>query len=263
MAELIIQIKDLVVQYGARTVLNGVNLDIYKGESIAILGKSGCGKSTLLRHTIGLSSPTSGQVFIRDKDITAMDEDDKISILKKIGMLFQSAALFNSMTIGDNVALPLREHTELEESTIKIMTNMKLGMVGLAGFDEFRPSQLSGGMKKRAGLARALAMDPEILFCDEPSAGLDPVVAAGIDNLILSLKKAYKMTIVIVTHEMASVEIIADRIAMMHEGKVLAVGTVAELKSNPHPVIQQFFNREPDEDEIDKERQLSALTGSA
>jgi len=261
MPEPIIQVRDLVVQYGTRTVLDGVNLDIYKGESIAILGKSGCGKSTLLRHMIGLSLPKSGQILIKGVDITTISEDEKIEILKKLGMLFQAGALFNSMSIGDNVALPLREHTELEESTIKIMTNMKLGMVGLTGFDNFKPSQISGGMKKRAGLARALSMDPDILFCDEPSAGLDPVVAAGIDNLILSLKKAYKMTIVTVTHEMASVEIIADRVAMMHEGKILAVGTLKELKSKDHPVITQFFNREPDDEEVDRERHLSSLTG--
>ena len=241
--------------------MNGVNLDIYRGESLIILGKSGCGKSTLLRHLIGLSRPYSGNILIKGRDIAKADEDERVEILKKIGMLFQSAALFNSMTVGDNVALPLREHTQLEESTIKIMTNMKLGMVGLSGFDKFKPSQLSGGMKKRAGLARALAMDPEILFCDEPSAGLDPVVAAGLDQLILQLKKAYKMTIVIVTHEMASVEIIADRIAMMHDGKILAVGSLQELQSMGNPIIDQFFNRQPDDEEIDRERQLSTLIG--
>jgi len=250
MPEPIVQVRDLVVRYGTRTVLNGIDLDIYKGESLAILGKSGCGKSTLLRHMIGLSSPTSGQILIKGFDIASADEDQKVAVLKRIGMLFQSAALFNSMTVGDNVALPLREHTELEESTIKIMTNMKLEMVGLSGFEDFKPAQLSGGMKKRAGLARALAMDPEILFCDEPSAGLDPVVAAGLDNLVLNLKRAYKMTFVIVTHEMASVKIIADRIAMMHDGKVLAVGSMQELRSLGHPVIEQFFNREPDSEEI-------------
>jgi phospholipid/cholesterol/gamma-HCH transport system ATP-binding protein len=259
MQEAIIQVRDLVVKYGNRAVLDGVNLDIYKGESIAILGKSGCGKSTLLRHMIGLSKPTSGQILIRGKDIIPMKEEDKIEILKKVGMLFQSAALFNSMSVGDNVALPLREHTSLEESTMRIMVNMKLDSVGLGGFYEYMPSQLSGGMKKRAGLARALAMDPEILFCDEPSAGLDPVVAAGIDNLILKLKKAFKMTIIVVTHELASVEIIADRVAMMHQGKILAVGTKEEMMASEHPVIRQFFNREPDDETTDKDKVLSAL----
>ncbi len=262
MPEPIVKIRDLVVRYGNRTVLNGVDLDVFKGESLAILGKSGCGKSTLLRHAIGLSRPTSGKILIKNFDVASADEEQRFEVLKRIGMLFQSSALFNSMTVGDNVALPLREHTELEESTIKIMTNMKLEMVGLSGFEDFRPSQLSGGMKKRAALARALAMDPEILFCDEPSAGLDPVVAAGLDNLVLNLKKAYKMTIVIVTHEMASVKIIADRIAMMHEGKVLAVGTMAELRSMKHPMMEQFFNREPDAEELDRERYISSLTGA-
>jgi phospholipid/cholesterol/gamma-HCH transport system ATP-binding protein len=259
----IIQVKNLVVTYGPRTILNGINLEIQKGESIAILGRSGCGKSTLLRHIVGLSKPTSGQILIKGKDMTTLSEDEKVEILKKVGMLFQSSALFNSMTIGDNVALPLREHTQLEESTIRIMTNMKLASVGLSGFENFKPSQLSGGMKKRAGLARAIAMDPEILFCDEPSAGLDPVVAAGIDDLILKLKKAYNMTIVVVTHELASVKIIADRIAMMDNGKIIAVGTQDELKASPETVIQQFFNRQPDSQEIDRERYLSTLIGEA
>jgi phospholipid/cholesterol/gamma-HCH transport system ATP-binding protein len=263
MQEPIISIRDLVVEYGPRKILDGVNLDIYKGESIAILGRSGCGKSTLLRHIIGLAKPVSGKVFIKGHDITTLSEDEKVEILKRIGMLFQSSALFNSMTIGDNVALPIREHTQLEETTIRIMTNMKLEMVGLSGFDSFKPSQLSGGMKKRAGLARAIALDPEILFCDEPSAGLDPVVGAGIDELILKLKKTFNMTIVAVTHELASVKIIADRVAMMHDVKILAVGTQKELEKNPNPVIQNFFKRQPDAEEIDRERYLSSLIGEA
>ena len=260
MHEPIIKITDLVVKYDGRVVLDSLNLDIFQGESIAILGKSGCGKSTLLRHIIGLNRPASGQILIRGQDITQMTEEERVKIFKKVGMLFQSAALFNSMTIGDNVALPLREHTKLEESTIRIMTKMKLDLVGLAGFESFKPAKLSGGMKKRAGLARSLAMDPEILFCDEPSAGLDPIVAAGIDNLILKLKKAFKMTIVVVTHELASVEIIADRVAMMHDGKILAVDRIEKIKKNSNPVITRFFNREPDDDEIDREKYLNTLT---
>ncbi len=263
MPEPIIEVKDLVVRYGHRTILNGVNLTVYKGESLAILGKSGCGKSTLLRHIIGLAKPTSGQILIKGRDITCMSEEEKVQVLKKIGMLFQSAALFNSMTIGENVALPLREHTKLEDRIIQIMVNMKLESVGLSGFQHLRPAQLSGGMRKRAGLARALAMDPEILFFDEPSAGLDPVVAAGIDNLILNLKKAFKMTIVVVTHELASVDIIADRVAMMHQGRILKIGTKEELKNSDHPVIRRFFNREPDDEEMDKDKFLTTLTEEA
>jgi phospholipid/cholesterol/gamma-HCH transport system ATP-binding protein len=259
MKEPIIQVKNLVAAYDDRIVLDKINLDIYPGESMIILGRSGCGKSTFLRHLIGLAKPADGQILIRGKDITRMDEDERIEASKKIGMLFQSAALFNSMTVGDNIAFPLRAHTNLKESVIQIMMKMKLQLVGLSGFDKFKPAQLSGGMKKRAGLARAIAMDPEILFCDEPSAGLDPIVAAGLDNLILKLKKAFKMTIVVVTHELESVYIIADRIAMMHNGKIIAVGTKEELKRNQEPIVQQFLNRQADEEKIDRKQYLNSI----
>lgn len=262
MSEPIIKIRDLETSYDSRKILKGIDLDIHRGEALAILGRSGCGKSTLLRHIIGLDKPDDGEILIKGKDITKLGEDEKVEILVKIGMLFQSSALFNSMTVGDNVALPLREHTKLEDSTIQIMTKIKLELVGLTDFNNFMPSQLSGGMKKRAGLARAIAMDPEILFFDEPSAGLDPVVAAGIDELILKLKKAFKMTIVVVTHEMVSVFNIADRIAMMHDGKILAVGTKAELQNSSDPIIQQFLNRQPDDDEVDRERYLASITSA-
>ncbi|MEL6822567.1 MAG: ABC transporter ATP-binding protein [Calditrichota bacterium] len=259
--EPIIEVRDLVATYGERVVLDGVSLDIYPGETMVILGRSGCGKSTFLRHMIGLYKPAGGEILIKGRDIGKVEGDDKIELLKKIGMLFQSAALFNSMTVGENVALPIREHTDLEESIIQIMMRMKLESVGLSGFEDFRPSQLSGGMQKRAGLARAIAIDPDILFCDEPSAGLDPVVAAGIDNLVIRLKKAFNMTTVIVTHELASVFLIADRIAMMHEGKVLAVGTPDELRNSGNPIITQFFDRVPDPEEIDKDAYLKTIFG--
>jgi len=262
MAESIIEIKNLTTYYGSRKILDGISLDVKKGETVAILGRSGCGKSTLLRHVIGLSKPSSGQILIKNSDITLMSEAEILPIVRKIGMLFQSGALFNSMTIGDNVALPLREHTQLEESTIRIMTRMKLDQVGLAGFEDFMPAQLSGGMKKRAALARSLAMDPDILFCDEPSAGLDPIVAVGIDHLILKLKKAFKMTILIVTHELASVFLVADRVALLDKGKILALGTVDELKASQNEKVQQFFNRQPDPEEIDRDEHLSSLIGN-
>jgi len=257
----IIEIKELETFYGPRKVLDGIDLEIMPGETMAILGRSGCGKSTLLRHMIGLSKPGVGKIFIKGKDITALSEQEMLPIRRNIGMLFQGAALFNSMTVGDNVALPLREHTELEESTIKIMTRMKLDQVGLSGFEDFMPAQLSGGMKKRAALARAIAMDPDILFCDEPSAGLDPIVAVGIDHLILKLKKAFHMTIVVVTHELESVFIISDRVALLDGGKIIALGTVNQLKESMNEKVQQFFNRMPDPEKIDKESYLNSLIG--
>ncbi len=258
----IISIRELVTHYDGRPILQGINLDIRRGETMVILGRSGCGKSTLLRHLVGLSAPTSGRIIIKGFDLTDMLEEEQVPVRRKLGMLFQSAALFNSMTVAENVALPLREHTELESSTINIMARIKLELVGLAGFESFTPDQLSGGMKKRAGLARAIAMDPEILCCDEPSAGLDPVVAVGIDNLILKLNRAFKMTIVVVTHELASVFLIADRIAMLHQGRIVALGTPEELRASKDPVVQQFLNREADEEEVDRERYLNSLVGT-
>jgi len=257
----IIDIQDLETYYGSRKVLDGINLRVNAGETMTILGRSGCGKSTLLRHIIGLSKPSSGRIVINGEDVTNFSEEDMLPIRRKTGMLFQGSALFNSMTVGDNVALPLREHTKLEEPTIKIMTRMKLDQVGLAGFEDFMPAQLSGGMKKRAALARSIAMDPDILFCDEPSAGLDPIVAVGIDHLIMKLKKAFQMTIVIVTHEMESVNLISDRVALLDSGKIIALGTVDELRENDNPKIQQFFNRIPDPEEIDKDSYLKSLIG--
>ncbi len=262
MKEPIIEIKDLVTYYGNRKILDSISLKICRGEILTILGRSGCGKSTLLRHIVGLSKPSSGHIFIKGQDITQLSEADFLPILRKTGMLFQGGALFNSMTVGDNVALPLREHTKLEESTIQIMMRMKLDQVGLAGFEDFMPAQLSGGMKKRAALARAIAMDPDILFCDEPSSGLDPIVAVGIDHLILKLQKAFKMTIVVVTHELASVFTIADRVALLDTGKFVALGTVDELRASKNEKVRQFFNREPEAEEIDQDEYLDALIGN-
>ena len=244
--EPIISVRDLIVSYGDRKILKGTNLDIYPGETMVILGASGSGKSTLLRHIEGLAKPTSGSISIKGVNICSASRKELMKIQRVLGVSFQSAAMFNSMTVGDNVALPLREHTKLAEPTIKLMTKMKLQQVGLSGVEDLFPNQLSGGMKKRASVARALAMDPEILLFDEPSAGLDPIIAAGIDDLILLLKRAFKMTIVIVTHEMQSAYLIADRMCMLYQGEILAVGTVDEIRSHQHPRIRQFVDRVAD-----------------
>jgi phospholipid/cholesterol/gamma-HCH transport system ATP-binding protein len=238
-----IALRDLRVSYGSREILHGLTVDILRGETMVILGGSGSGKSTLLRTLVGLQKPTSGQIFLKGQDISSCSTAELDEIRKKIGMSFQGGALFGSMTVGENVALPLREHTKLEESTIEIMLRLKLEQVGLAGFEDYMPSELSGGMKKRAAVARALAMDPEILFFDEPSAGLDPIIAAGIDQLILELKIAFKMTLVVVTHELASAFLIADRMLLIDKGNIIAVGTVAELQKSTQPRVQQFLNR--------------------
>jgi phospholipid/cholesterol/gamma-HCH transport system ATP-binding protein len=210
---------------------------------LVILGGSGSGKSTLLRTLVGLERPSSGQIWIKGQDIAAISQGEMDEIRKKIGMSFQGGALFGSMTVGENVALPLREHTRLEESTIEIMLRLKLEQVGLEGFEYYMPSQLSGGMKKRAAVARALAMDPEILFFDEPSAGLDPIIAAGIDQLILELKKAFRMTIIVVTHELASAFLIADRMVLIDKGVIVAIGPTEEMKASTQPRVRQFLDR--------------------
>jgi phospholipid/cholesterol/gamma-HCH transport system ATP-binding protein len=242
-SEAMISLRNLRVSYGEREILHGISFDVMRGETLVILGGSGSGKSTLLRTLVGLESPTSGEIWIKGKNIAAISAAEMDEIRKKVGMSFQGGALFGSMSVGENVALPLREHTKLEDSTIEIILRLKLDQVGLAGFENYMPSQLSGGMKKRAAVARAMAMDPEILFFDEPSAGLDPIIAAGVDQLILDLKKAFHMTIVVVTHELASAFLIADRMVLIDKGNVVAIGTTAEMRSSTHPRVRQFLDR--------------------
>jgi phospholipid/cholesterol/gamma-HCH transport system ATP-binding protein len=242
-SEAMISLRNLRVSYGEREILHGISFDVKRGETLVILGGSGSGKSTLLRTLVGLESPSSGEIWLKGKNIAAISAAEMDEIRKKVGMSFQGGALFGSMSVGENVALPLREHTKLEDSTIEIILRLKLDQVGLAGFENYMPSQLSGGMKKRAAVARAMAMDPEILFFDEPSAGLDPIIAAGVDQLILDLKKAFHMTIVVVTHELASAFLIADRMVLIDKGNVIAIGTTAEMRSSTHPRVRQFLDR--------------------
>jgi phospholipid/cholesterol/gamma-HCH transport system ATP-binding protein len=258
-----ISVRNLRVNYGAREILHGINFEVQAGKTAVILGGSGSGKSTLLRTLVGLELPSGGEIWMHGKNFAAMSENDRDELRKKLGMSFQGGALFGSMTVGENVSLPLREHSPLDGSTIEIIVRLKLDQVGLSGFENYMPAQLSGGMKKRAAIARALAMDPEILFFDEPSAGLDPIIAAGIDELILKLKKAFKMTIIVVTHELASAFLIADRMILLDKGYIVADGTPKELQASQHPRVRQFMDRVPEPElagEIDYLQMLTDQT---
>src|ERR1700685_2570716 len=255
-----ISVRNLRVKYGEREMLHGINFEVPAGETMVILGGSGSGKSTLLRTLVGLEQPSSGEIWIQNKDFASISDDERDQLLKKMGMSFQGGALFGSMTVGENVALPLQEHTNLDESTIEIMVRLKLDQVGLSGFENHMPPQLSGGIKKRAAVARALAMDPEILFFDEPSAGLDPIIAAGIDHLILELKKAFHMTIIVVTHELASAFLIADRMVLIDKGNIVAIGTTEEMRSSVQPRVRQFLDRVPEPDVEGELDYLQTLT---
>ncbi|OGW38058.1 MAG: ABC transporter ATP-binding protein [Nitrospirae bacterium RBG_13_39_12] len=256
-----IEVIGLVTHYGNREILKNISVSIPKGMTTVILGGSGCGKSTLLKHLIGLLKPTKGNILMFGKDITLMKEDELNEIRRKMGVLFQGAALLNSMTVADNVALPMREHTKLNESTIQIMVRMKLDLVDLSGFEKYYPSQLSGGMKKRAGLARAMALDPEMLFFDEPSAGLDPVTAAGLDELILKLRNVFKITIIVVTHELPSVFMIADYVIMLDAGEAIFSGTLDELRASDNPRIRMFLERQPEQETYSPEDYFRIIAG--
>jgi phospholipid/cholesterol/gamma-HCH transport system ATP-binding protein len=256
-----ISVRNLRVKYGEREILHGINFEVPSGETMVILGGSGSGKSTLLRTLVGLEKPSSGEIWIQGKDFASIPEAERDELRKKIGMSFQGGALFGSMTVGENVALPLREHTQLDDSTIEIMVRLKLDQVGLSGFENYMPAQLSGGMKKRAAIARALAMDPGTLFFDEPSAGLDPIIAAGIDELILKLKKAFRMTIVVVTHELASAFLIADRMIVLDKGVIVADDTAQNLQKSKQPRVRQFLDRVPEPELTGEIDYLQMLTG--
>lgn len=245
--ETIIEVRNLIAHYGSMKVIDDVSFDVKKGEVFVIIGGSGCGKSTLLKHMCGLLTPTSGEINYGGRNMAILDEEERASIQRNIGIAFQNSGLLNAMTVGDNVALPLREYGEVEEQFIDALVRMKLGLVGLANAQHLLPDELSGGMRKRAGLARAIALDPPIVFFDEPSAGLDPIMASGLDELILRLRRLLGITFVIVTHELESIRTIADTILMLDRGKAVFLGTLEEAETSSPERVQQFFARQPDE----------------
>ncbi|MCZ6467121.1 MAG: ATP-binding cassette domain-containing protein [Alphaproteobacteria bacterium] len=259
--EKVIEVRDLVAHYGERKILDGVSMDVYAGEIMVIIGGSGSGKSTLLRHVMALEHGTSGTVKILGRDPAALDAKEALDLRKKIGVAFQGGALFSSMTVGENIMLPLYEHTVLDRTTMEIMARLKLEVVGLAGFEDLMPAELSGGMVKRAAFARAIIMDPKILFCDEPSAGLDPVIAAALDDLLLRMREAMGMTIVVVTHELESAFSIADRITVLDQGRILLTGTTEELRETKIERIQNLLQRRTEEEIVDPEEYLERLMG--
>ncbi|KAA3638542.1 MAG: ATP-binding cassette domain-containing protein [Proteobacteria bacterium] len=258
--EKVIEVTDLVTHYGTRKILDGMNFAVDRGEIRVIMGGSGSGKSTLLWYILGLYKPTSGQIKVLGEDINQISFNEHLKLKQNIGVSFQSGALFSSMTVGDNVAFPLREFTDLDENTIRIITRMKLEVVNLGGFHKLMPSQLSGGMIKRAALARAIVMDPKLLFFDEPSAGLDPVVASEIDDLILSLRDNMGMSMIVVTHELESAFKIADRITFLDQGKNLLTASVDEVKQSKNKRIMDLLQRRSRHDKLDPDEYLRRLT---
>ena len=241
-----ISVQNIVKRYGDRAVLNGVTFTAETKKITYLFGSSGGGKSTLLKTMVGAMKPDAGAVLFNDTDITKLNGRELDPFRKKIGMLFQHGALLNSLTVAENIALPLREHTDLDETIVRIMVKMKLELVGLRDFEDLSPSQLSGGMQKRVALARALALDPEVIFFDEPTSGLDPIVTSVITKLIADLNRLLGITCIVVTHEVGEAMRTADKIVLLHLGKVIAEGPPEQIRSSPDPLVQQFITGNPD-----------------
>lgn len=252
-------VRDLVARYGDLTILDGVSMTVRAGEIRVILGGSGSGKSTLLKHVIGLIRPAAGSVELLGVDLAQADEPEIEAVMGNVGMMFQAGALLNSLTLEENIALPLRERTNLPDSVISDIVAMKLAMLGLGHAALLSPRELSGGMLKRAAIARAMVLDPAVLFCDEPSAGLDPVTAADLDALLKGLRDRFGMAVVVVTHELASIESIADCVTMLGRGKVLADGPFEEVRRMEHPIVRAFFDRKGDDAAEQPQTVLSAM----
>jgi len=256
-----IRVSGLQAHYGAQQVLHDIDLEVRPGEIVVVMGGSGSGKSTLLRHLVGLTRPTAGRIELLGTDITRAGALEMLRLRRRLGVAFQGGALFSSMTVLENIILPLQEHTRLDRKTMEIMARLKLEVVSLAGADRLMPAQLSGGMLKRAAVARAIVMDPALLFFDEPSAGLDPVVSSALDELILKLRDAMGMTMVVVTHELESAFKIADRITVLDRGRILLVDDVDGVRRSDNARIQNLLNRRSEDAEVDAKSYLQRLTG--
>lgn len=241
MGEAVISLRQLNITFGTHTVLDNIDLDVYKGETLAVLGPSGTGKSTVLRSMIGLLEPNGGQIFIQGEDVSGLDEDGWNRLRMKMGMVFQYSALFDFLTVGENVAFGLRQHTDKSNEEIQGIVTQMLDLVGLPGTQDLYPAELSGGMKKRVGLARAIAVNPEIVLYDEPTAGLDPIMSRNISRLIKKTQEQLHVTSVLVTHDMQSAFYAADRVAMLYEGHIVAIGTAEEMKNSTNPIVKAFI----------------------
>ncbi len=257
-----IEVRNLDAHYGETQILHSIELAVAAGEIMVIMGGSGSGKTTLLRHLIGLENPTTGTLELLGKELERLGPIETMKLRRQIGVAFQGGAMFSSLSVMENIKLPLREHTRLDETTMDIMARMKLEVVNLSGFGEMMPAELSGGMLKRAAVARAIIMDPKLLFFDEPSAGLDPVVSAALDELILRLRDAMQMTVVVVTHEVESALNIADRITILDSGRIIEVGTPKVIRKSQNPRVHNLLNRKSEEEMLDPDEYLRRLTGA-